>query len=605
MSSSGRRASLGLGLLGGVAHSCVMLGAFGALGVGWLWWLSLLSVTPLVVAGLRAGDRRVWVAAGAGLGSLLFWGWTHRWIAGVSLAGLPALLVYLSLYPSAFVWWVARVGRPGRVAVWGGLCWAGLEVLRGEVVWAGYAWFAVGHPAIEWAWAARPASVGGAYLVTLLVAVLSVAIGVGLSFGVSGRGDVRSARRTATVAGLVAVMLWAGLSLVSAPRFGDEQLTIAAVQTNVPTSVRRGWLLERRLADFERFIELTGDADLMDPLPDLIVWPETMFPGETLDPESLAVERAAGLQWAVDLGEGVTPLPSTAFADALCRVQSALGTPMLVGAKTHEALRIEAVESGGVRFEAEWTYNAAVLVRRGAPQPGWYAKMHLTPFGEVMPGISRFDGLERALLSFGAAGMSFDLDVSEEARVIELAAAVGPSVPIGTPICFESSKAWVCRGLVIGGERGGRRARVLVNMTNDGWFGGADDGRWWHVMMGRWRCVELGTPMVRAANTGVSCAIDASGRVTSGPSTGGPAPGSDGVLLAPVRLAEPDHLTPYARGGWRSTWAILALGALASVMALIGGRGTNQPKDADERALDSSSDPGRDHGRDQDEAEAT
>ena len=61
--------------------------------------------------------------------------------------------------------------------------------------------------------------------------------------------------------------------------------------------------------------------------------------------------------------------------------------------------------------------------------------------------------------------------------------------------------------------KNGASAEMLINLTNDGWFGESDVGRSHHLLLARWRCAELARPMVRAANTGVSAFIDTRGGV--------------------------------------------------------------------------------------------
>ncbi|MGL5113922.1 MAG: nitrilase-related carbon-nitrogen hydrolase, partial [Beijerinckiaceae bacterium] len=59
----------------------------------------------------------------------------------------------------------------------------------------------------------------------------------------------------------------------------------------------------------------------------------------------------------------------------------------------------------------------------------------------------------------------------------------------------------------------GARAGVLLNVTNDGWFG-QTFGPHQHLAQARIRSIEQGLPMIRAANTGISAIIDPYGRLT-------------------------------------------------------------------------------------------
>ena len=113
-----------------------------------------------------------------------------------------------------------------------------------------------------------------------------------------------------------------------------------------------------------------------------------------------------------------------------------------------------------------------------------------------------------------------------------------------TPICFEATDGRVCRRLVTAAEGD---ADLIINVTNDGWFGSSDAGRRHHALLGRWRAAELGVPVIRAANTGISGLI---------PAGGGPGgfvdmelgARTEGVLVADVVLGR-ERETLYRRTG--------------------------------------------------------
>ena len=118
-------------------------------------------------------------------------------------------------------------------------------------------------------------------------------------------------------------------------------------------------------------------------------------------------------------------------------------------------------------------------------------------------------------------------------------------------------------------EGGIRRAEVLVNLTNDGWFGDSDMTREQHLQIARWRARELATPVIRAANTGISAAIDARARLIGKPDDPGKvvaAPRQEGRLIREVIPAQ--GLTIYARVGDVFTWSALAAAVVLTAAAL-------------------------------------
>jgi len=168
--------------------------------------------------------------------------------------------------------------------------------------------------------------------------------------------------------------------------------------------------------------------------------------------------------------------------------------------------------------------------------------------------------------------MKFDLDEGVGRTAFEVPFAEGGgSFRVVTPICFEITVAPHVASLVvdrIGFGRAVRRADVIINVTNDGWFGSFDQARREHLQIARWRALELGTPIVRAANTGISCSIDSTGEVLVNGPQGASSPAmSEGVMETQVRL--PGELTIYARFGdvvgWVSTLWLVRL-AFAAAM---------------------------------------
>jgi apolipoprotein N-acyltransferase len=547
-----------------------------------LWWLTLATVLPGAWLAWRLSDllapvptrasarRRRWgvIAAGAGfaVGCMPGWAWLMRFVIDITGPGYPGAVVYLSLYGGAFVVVGGVAGaafrRPALRALALAVVWCGLETLRGEVLMEGFPWFLAGHPLIEWPGAAWLASLAGAYAVSLPVAMVGAGV-CGLLVargraqgGSGGGGNAGRGAGLVAAAGVVALLagaaVWPGASAM--PEAGAS-LRIAAVQTNLPQDNKMAWSMLQRERDFDRFLELTrqaaGGTGEARGKPDVIVWPETTFPGLALNPEAVEVERNAGLRFRVAASAEGGPervIPSTVFFDRLIDEQSRLGVPMLVGALASEGLRIVAEAGGGVRIEQDRRHNSVFMLREGRVEPERFDKLALTPFGEMIPHLSSFPTLRDAVLGVGAAGMEFDLSPGSRVRAFSVADAGGRVWKLVTPICFEATVPSVVRRMLV--ETG---ADLIVSPSNDGWFGPYPGGREAHLLFARWRCAELGVPMVRSVNTGRSAFIDRWGRVQQ--SLG---EFVDGVLVAEVAPAA-GVPTLYRRAGDWLAWSMLGL----------------------------------------------
>jgi len=523
-----------------------------------IWPLAWLATRP----GLRAAHAGLWAAVGASA----FWLWAESFLIGVTWPGFLPVVALMSAYPGLFVW---LVGRARARAPWipfaasVPIAWVALEVLRGEVVFDGYAWYLVGHPLIDGlgGWLAMPGAVGGQYLVSLVVAALA---------GFVWQARVGGSKRVAVIGLAATGAAWAGLAALgerSLRGIADAgTIRVGVVQTNLSSSNKETWPIERQVADFVRFAGLTEEAAARGA--NMVVWPETMKPGLSLDAESDRVEREAGLVYEVpDARGGTRRIAATAFADELLELQATLGVPMIVGENSFEGLSLPVNDDGTVELKYARRFNSAFLLVGGRVWPERYDKMHIMAFGERMPGIDRWPWLRRRLEFVGAGNMTLDLSAGTGPTVFRVPAegAAAGVVRVVTPICFEATVSDVCRRLVFEGGR--RRADLMVKPTNDGWFLWSDAGREAHLLTSRWRCLELGTPMVRAANTGVSAIIDGRGRVRAR-GVDGDARGYrvDGVLVADVPLAS--GVTPASRAGRLVGWLVLAAGVALAACGL-------------------------------------
>jgi apolipoprotein N-acyltransferase len=240
-----------------------------------------------------------------------------------------------------------------------------------------------------------------------------------------------------------------------------------------------------------------------------------------------------------------TAVPSVPRPRVTARVQAlavALQVPIVYGSYDVERINDK-------RFKL---FNAAFHMEPSGRVAGRYAKHKLLVFGEYVPLSERFPVLLDLLPTPG-----------------EFTPGPGPAVfDVGTArlapvICYELLFPRVVRaGLRAGGE-------ALVNLTNDYWFGRHLEPEQ-HLALTRMCAIEIGRPILRATNTGITALVDGTGTVVQRAGLW-----TQEVLIGSVPLA-PMRWTPYARWGERVLLVVAAAAwnAAAGVHRWLGPRGT-------------------------------
>jgi apolipoprotein N-acyltransferase len=418
------------------------------------------------------------------------------WALPLAIIGLPALLAFFYAFAAALarIVWSDDIGRIAALAV----AFALAEWLR-SVLFSGFPWNAVGYAAMPAPLAMQSIAVAGATGVNVLAVFV-----FSLPALLAGRAHLKLG--AALGVGLVALHLGYGALRLSQADVTDGAQTIAirVIQPSILQSQK--WDMAERDRIFQAHLDLTTrPVEEGAAAPDVIIWPETSVPFLFGDrPDALAALGAA-------VGEDQR---------------------LLAG-----IVRAQAVGNGGTDY-----YNSIVVIDGTGEIVDAFDKVRLVPFGEYLPFqdfLSRF-GLRQLAQNIGG------FSAGATRRPLDLGGGIA-----GLPfICYEV----IFPGIA---PRGGTDARLLINVTNDAWFGDTP-GPYQHFRQAQLRAVESGLPLVRAANNGISAAVDGYGRVIDGLALD-----AVGVLDVEIPLASADALVAPVRSGLVGWGLVIVLAAAA------------------------------------------
>ena len=180
------------------------------------------------------------------------------------------------------------------------------------------------------------------------------------------------------------------------------------------------------------------------------------------------------------LPETVTAIQSTDIPDLIKKISKDFNTNLIFGAR-----RLDKDNSG--------LYNSILFFDKSTLEVSIYDKYYLVPFGEYLPLINWFVS-KQDMYKYG---------FSKGSKIGEIKVL---NLPTLLPaICYE----------IIFSVKIGQRfkdAGWILNLTNDAWFGNFS-GPQQHFIQARMRSIELGIPLVRVANTGITAVINSNGSV--------------------------------------------------------------------------------------------
>lgn len=516
-----------------IASAILLAWIFPPMGI---WPLAFVCMGPWCYGVVTS--QRAWVIHWTSfLAGWLFYLAAVRWLMPVTGYGYVALAGYLALYWPAAAWAIRAGLRHSLSPIWTlPAAWVATEYLRAWVM-SGFPWFFVGHALYDQTRFIQICDLTGAYGVSFLALLVT---GVLVEWRVQRR---RRRQQPARVLQLRFGAATTALLLMATLAYGEFQIgqtdwgvgpRVAVIQENHPLNSRPPY--HGRVSVLKIFADyVSRAAEAIQEKPDLVVFPETAW-GAVQNRQFLSVERNA-----VD---GVPPGAWNygAFCDqviaALARgdfpaVNRLLGSlrwdekdgplqllPNTSGQPTTVVVGTLAIEvSEREVYPSVNRYNSALLYNPdGQQRDERYDKVHLVPFGELVPfRRAKFIGINlhplyswlNSLSPFSDGGKEeYTLTPGDQLRVFELKSANGVH-RFGIPICYEDVMPYIARGFVWG--TGERRADFLVNISNDGWFREGELPQ--HLAICMFRAVENRVAIARAVNTGISAVIDPNGRV--------------------------------------------------------------------------------------------
>ena len=450
--------SWGRGWRGGVLD--LLLGAGVALGqVPWgLWPLSLLALAIVVWRVSFATGRRsaIWRALAAGTGYFaLALSWiVEPFLVEPEIYGWMAPFALLLMALGGGIFWAVPGWLAGRLADPGPKRAMGFAAGLVLSDWL-RGWIFTGFP---WAqlghiWIDTPAAQAAAFIGAVgLSALTAIAAALPLAFWSGPASQLRGAWPGAALSALLVATFWAGgLSRLDTP-VQLRDITLRLVQPNAEQALK--WDPEWAQVFWQRLLQESA-APPEGPAPDAVIWSET-----------------------------AVSFPLEVAGDALPVLSEAANATVLMGIQ----------RSDGPRF-----YNSLIEVRPGGAVAQIYDKFHLVPFGEYIPWGD-------AMARIGIRAFAAQLGNGYSA---------GPGPQLMTPTGLPPFQPLICYEAIFPQHlRAVAGVEWLLQATNDAWFGTVS-GPYQHLAQARLRAIESGLPMMRAANTGITAAIDPLGRVTA------------------------------------------------------------------------------------------
>jgi apolipoprotein N-acyltransferase len=380
----------------------------------------------------------------------------------LALASVVALFTALSVWLALFI--TRRLRIPLVVTV--PIAWTAVEWLRTYFP-IGFPWNLLGTTQYQNLALIQFAEITGTYGISALIMFFNAAIFTVLFRRGSRRLQIVSL--SALTAAMIAAVVFGNWRIARLAKVQPAgKFRVAMVQGNIGQSIK--WDPNALAPTLKIYLDQSRQAAAENV--DLIAWPEAAMPFLVQPDDRYPAAAAEDAQYRQQLVDGI----------------KSIGVPVLIGAP---ALVIEGDRVTGFS-------NRAYLISSQGNVVAWYDKIQLVPFGEYVP----FRAVLGIFVEKIVHGMG-DMIAGKQQTVFDVKQA-----KLAVLICYESIFPSLSRTAVRDG------ADVLVNITNDAWYG-TSSAPYQLLAMAAMRSVETKAPMIRVANTGISAIIQPTGKITA------------------------------------------------------------------------------------------
>ncbi len=466
--------------------------------------------------------------------SLSYWLGNLYWVFPITIAGWLAFCFY-----TAFLWPILalcfRYCRIKRIPLFiaAPVLIVGIERMQGLFL-GGFFWRFLAHSQYQNTALIQIADIFGAGGISFLIAMYNGLLAELIIGNLKPKTQNSKLwiKAVLVCAAIIASFAYGRWRIAQSDKVVEQGPIVASLQSNIPQSVKREGKSSEAI--FNELLQQSKAS--IQAGAELIVWPETMVQA-VLDPQVIRI---------------LDPCHPYKVFDNILKEHSKDAAYVLVGAY------------GGVpeikedMIQLAERYNSAFLYTpEGRLSDKRYDKIHLVPFGEVLPLRKTFPAIYQFLMKLKFIPYNFDysLDYGSEYTIFEMSDSENKEISqedtksqnqdiskkhknssglgvlvaennriykFGVIICYEDTVPAIARKFIVSKD-GKKQVDWLVNISNDGWFvkfagekvsPSAELPQ--HAAVCAFRAVENRIPIVRSVNTGISCLIDSLGRMKDG-----------------------------------------------------------------------------------------